>query len=718
VNRTPATARPFRRAGSLSPLDARLALAEFLLGCDVLEECAQWSLDWLGEHVGVRRAFCLLTDEANERLIVVAGYGVAPGRVARLALDLDDDHHPLVAALLRNTPSEILFDGYRPRQRGAMAFGSTPLFALPLHGGNDADAAHGLLVVGPPTSQVTRAAAWLAGVLGPKLAGLNASQWLVRTRRRLEQERTLLQTIINAVPDPVLLTDAEGRVMLANARAEALFVVTERESEGRRRAIALNNMLFSAALAGGRISESGTRRRELLLVDPVDGSDLLFELFSIGTEDAEGGGIVSILRNVTDLRRATEEMEENYRKLRSAEAEVRAERDRLDLIIDSVADPILVTDPGGVILLMNAPAEQLFTAPPAAAPDVSVRVQANDAHFSSFLANLMFSGDTLRHSGHIGLVDPPSGDPLPVEAIAGKILSAQGELVGIVTILHDQRQALERERLYEQLKLASEQLEAKVRQATSELVWQNELLRRQAIQLEQASALKSQFLANMSHEFRTPLNAILGYTHMLLQGVAGELTPPQKKSVGRVDSSARHLLALINDILDISRIEAGKMPIHVSEFALSDLVAEVMAEVDPIISRSKLTVMTELSPDLPRVRTDRQKVKQIVLNLLTNALKFTPEGWVKVWMVYDPDQDCVRIAVTDTGIGIAEEDQPKIFEDFRQADSSTTRAYGGAGLGLSISRRLAVMLGGEITVASKLGKGSTFTLVLPRASKT
>src|SRR5262249_32078498 len=148
--------------------------------------------------------------------------------------------------------------------------------------------------------------------------------------------------------------------------------------------------------------------------------------------------------------------------------------------------------------------------------DVIARVRSNDAHFSSFVSNLLFSGDLQRYSGYIGLVDPESGAALPFAATAAKVLSQHAELIDVVTILHDRTESLEKERLYEELKRASDELEAKVRTATAELVRQNELLRRQAFQLEQASTLKSQFLANMSHEFRTPLNAVLGYTSMLL----------------------------------------------------------------------------------------------------------------------------------------------------------------------------------------------------------
>ena len=206
------------------------------------------------------------------------------------------------------------------------------------------------------------------------------------------------------------------------------------------------------------------------------------------------------------------------------------------------------------------------------------------------------------------------------------MLSEAGELIAVVTILHDHSEVLERARLYEQVKRASDELEAKVVAATAELARQNELLRRQAMELEQASALKSQFLANMSHEFRTPLNAILGYTSILLEGVSGALTPGQRKSLERIGSNGRHLVGIVSEILDITRIEAGRMPLQISRFTLRELLDEVMAEMEPIIARSKLTVSSHVSPNLGPIRSDRQKIKQIVLNLLSNALKFTPKA--------------------------------------------------------------------------------------------
>jgi PAS domain S-box-containing protein len=705
-----ASVLPARKArASSASSEEKLHLLEFLLASEDPAECAQWTAEWLAIHAGARFVLCTMVDAAGTHLTDIARHGL-PRRASGLSVDLDQRDHRLVSVLGRTQPLVLSSNG----SDDGLGLPRGPVLAVPLHGLTvDEDVRVGVLLVGPVSPSVVRESRWVADMLGPRLARLRSYRGVVEGHRRLDRDRMLLQGVIDAVSDPILLTDTEGRMLLANTSAENLFASRDGESEGRQRAVALNNMMFSAALSWSATAPAEPLRRELLLVDPDDGSDLLFELMSAVVNDPQQGtGIVSILRDITDLRRATEEIEENYRRMRLVEADVRAERDRLNLLIDSVADPILVTDPGGAIVMMNDPAERLFTVPVGAPADAALRVRANDAHFSSFVANLLVV-DTPRHRGDIGLVDPETGAAVPFEAIAGKVLSEHGELVGVVTILHDRTEALEKERLYEQLKRASDELEEKVRQATAELVRQNELLRRQHIQLEQASALKSQFLANMSHEFRTPLNAILGYTSMLMQGIAGDMTPQQKRNLARVDSNSKHLLSLINDILDISRIEAGKMPLHASEFPIPELIAEVTAELDPIILRSKLKVTTELDPEATILHSDRQKLKQIVLNLLSNALKFTPEGSITVTTRLRRGDETVAIAVKDTGIGIAPEDQSRIFEDFRQADSSPTREYGGAGLGLSICRRLASMLGGRITVESKLEAGATFTLILP-----
>jgi PAS domain S-box-containing protein len=720
---SPLQVRTVARVPAAADATARLELLEFfLVHSEDVARCAQSSLDWLARYAGIRQSACLIVDAESNMLVGVAGVGVPSDDVELFSWPLSDLRDPLVTALAAGNP--VTFKPSRTNGHAARGLPATPLgvgafTAVPLRGvkesSGEGEGALGLLLL-RPTLPHHPDVVWLASVLGQKIEQVRGRGSLAEEVRRLRRERALFFTIINAVTDPILLTDTEGRLIVANARAEKLFASSEEESEGRRRAVELNNMLFSAALSRSAVVQPDPEARELLLVDPSDGSDLLFEVLSSTVEDSrEGTGIVSVLRNITDLRRATEQIEENYQKLRVAEAAARAERDRLNLIIDSVADPIIVTDSSGSTVLMNAPAEEMFTVTPDSPESAQRTVQSNDAHFSSFISGLLLgeTGPGEIRRGEIALVNPNTLRSIPVEAIAGKVLTETGELTAVVTILHDRTEALERGKLYEQLQTAADELQARVQAATAELAQQNELLRRQAIELEQASRLKSQFLANMSHEFRTPLNAILGYTHMLLQGVAGELLPPVKRQLTRIDSNGRHLLQIINEILDITRIEAGKMPLQISEFDVNELVKEVMSELDPVVARSRLSVVPRLCPDMPPVRSDRQKVKQIVVNLLSNALKFTHQGEIEIVVGYPEPDGNVSMAVRDTGIGIAPENHEKVFEDFRQVDDSPSRQYGGTGLGLAICRRLAATLGGRISLTSNLGEGSTFTLVFP-----
>lgn len=224
---------------------------------------------------------------------------------------------------------------------------------------------------------------------------------------------------------------------------------------------------------------------------------------------------------------------------------------------------------------------------------------------------------------------------------------------------------------------------------------------------------RARFLANMSHELRLPLNSILGYTSMLLRGVAGEVNVGQRKHLHRIDTNAQHLLSLINDLLDVNRLDANRVSLSLERFALAPLLQEVVDSMEPLIVKSGLAVSVHVAAGLPEIRSDRQRVKQILVNLVGNAVKFTNEGSVQIAARHDRRSGWTSISVADTGIGIAADQQSRLFEDFTQLDDSLSRRYGGAGLGLSISRRLAQLLGGAITLSSELGKGSTFTLQLP-----
>jgi signal transduction histidine kinase/CheY-like chemotaxis protein len=237
-------------------------------------------------------------------------------------------------------------------------------------------------------------------------------------------------------------------------------------------------------------------------------------------------------------------------------------------------------------------------------------------------------------------------------------------------------------------------------------------------ELEVASQHKSQFLANMSHELRTPLNAIIGYSEILQEDVTDlgqdDLVPDLKK----IEGAGRHLLGLINDILDLSKIEAGKMDIFLEDVELVPLLEEVRALIVPLAEKNGNTLEMQLAKDLGAIRTDRSKLKQSLLNLLSNGSKFTENGRLTlVAERFEADRPMVRFAVTDTGIGMTEEQLGRLFQAFSQAEASTTKKYGGTGLGLVISRRFCQLLGGDITATSRSGEGSTFTITLPAHSE-
>jgi len=233
-------------------------------------------------------------------------------------------------------------------------------------------------------------------------------------------------------------------------------------------------------------------------------------------------------------------------------------------------------------------------------------------------------------------------------------------------------------------------------------------------QLAVASEHKSQFLASMSHELRTPLNAIIGLTEMMVTSASRFGTEKAQEPLRRVNAAGTHLLSLINEILDLSKIEAGKLELNPEPVNLTRLIDEVVGTAGQLAEKNKNRLIVEAQENLGALNADSMRLKQILLNLLSNACKFTKEGEValRVRKVAD-GRDWVELAVADTGIGLTTEQQAKLFQEFTQADSLTARRYGGTGLGLAISRKLARMMGGDVTVTGEPGKGSVFTVRLP-----
>ena len=234
-----------------------------------------------------------------------------------------------------------------------------------------------------------------------------------------------------------------------------------------------------------------------------------------------------------------------------------------------------------------------------------------------------------------------------------------------------------------------------------------------AEQLRRASDLKTKFLSNISHEFRTPLNSVLALSRLLLDRIDGDLTPEQERQVGYIRRSAESLLELVNDLLDLAKVEAGKVDIKPSAFTVGELFGGLRGALRPLLTGQAVELIFEIPDRVPKLFTDEAKVTQILRNLISNALKFTERGEVRVTATFDSEGGRVNLSVRDTGIGIAQNDHARIFEEFSQVDTKIQKRVKGTGLGLPLSRSLAELLGGELTLESVLGQGSVFTLSIP-----
>ncbi|HEX6309049.1 MAG TPA: ATP-binding protein [Longimicrobiales bacterium] len=696
-------------AGTRRPLDSLVTglLEQLTRSADLAEACSIL-LEGAGRELALERAVLVVNTDAGLR---GALWGMPDVPVASVLREVGEPDSPIMELIQHGA-----LHGGTPAVRGSgsfppLDFRSFVAFSIR---GADRDVIGAAFVEADAVDEACRAFAEIADRTGPLLGRLAQVESLRATGLRTARQRDLLTTIVNAMPDPVLLTDASNNIVLSNRRAEQLFSTHSEDSDGRRRAVQINNLLFSSLLTQATIGTEDDGGRELNLVDAQDGSDLLFEVLSVPVENIGGQmGLISVLRDITDLRHAVNELEVQFNRSRVAEHDARRERDRLNVILENVSDPILVTDEHTNIVLMNPEADRLFVVSEDSR-DVNVRqqIQANDTRFTTLISSFLLR-PAHRHIERLTITDPESGREFPVEVASSKILNRRGEPTAIVSVVHDLTQAEENERLARELQQLNDQLEERIRRATVELEERNRRLEWQSFELQKASRLKSEFLANMSHELRTPINVILGYTSLMREHIYGSLTDQQEEALAKTYQTSQHLLELINDILDLSKIEAGKMPLHLEPVFIAELIAEAAESVAPMIRMRALRFEADVAKNLPPVRTDRTKVKQVLLNLLSNAIKFTQDGKVGVSACALEAGAGVRMIVEDTGIGIPPEHLDAIFEDFRQLDQSHTREYGGTGLGLSITKKLLTLLGGTIEVESTYGAGTRFTIELP-----
>jgi PAS domain S-box-containing protein len=403
--------------------------------------------------------------------------------------------------------------------------------------------------------------------------------------------------------------------------------------------------------------------------------------------------LIGTVHDITERNRAEEALRRNEEQLR--------------LIMENLADLVAVLDLDGH-RLYNSPSYRGILGD----PDKLMGSSSFEEIHPEDRARVQEAfQDTVRtgtgHRLEYRLMDR-NGRPRHIESQGSVIRDAHGQVAQVLVVSRD---VTERRQAEEAIRELNASLEQRVAERTAELAVARD-------RAEMADRTKSAFLATMSHELRTPLNSIIGFTGLLLQGLAGPLNAEQAKQLGMVKESGQHLLALINDVLDISKIEAGQIEIANAPFDLPASMQKVVQTVTPLANRKQLPLIVQIAPGVGQITSDRRRVEQILLNLLSNALKFTERGQVTlsaemVTGTPHTPRPAVRISVADTGMGIKRENLDKLFYPFRQLDTGLTRQHEGTGLGLAICKRLAERLGGTITVESEWGKGSTFQCVLP-----
>ncbi len=289
----------------------------------------------------------------------------------------------------------------------------------------------------------------------------------------------------------------------------------------------------------------------------------------------------------------------------------------------------------------------------------------------------------------------------------GYPIKEDGKVISVRGIIQD---ITESRKVADELAVYRKKLEDLVHDRTRELGEKARELEHANIRLQEIDRLKSVFLASMSHELRTPLNSIIGFTGVLLMGMSGALNDEQKKQLTMVKNSAQHLLNLINDILDISKIESGKVDLALEEFSLEDIIHETTSLFSQTVAEKNIDLLVDF-PERITLFSDKRRVKQVIINLLNNAIKFTKEGYVKISC--NKTDDFLELRVIDTGIGIKKEEMHKLFYPFQQIDESLTKKHEGTGLGLHLVKNLASLFGGEVSVRSEYGKGSEFIVKIP-----
>jgi PAS domain S-box-containing protein len=511
----------------------------------------------------------------------------------------------------------------------------------------------------------------------------------------LRESEERFRLLVEGVKDyAIIMLDPAGRVISWNPGAEYIKGYQADEIIGRHFSIfypaeeiaqGKPEQELKTAEAQGHCKEEGWRVRQ-------DGSRFWANVLITALRDDHGNlrGFAKVTRDITEQKQAE-------KALRESQAQIAG-------IIGSATDAIITIDEEQRIVIFNRAAEQMFhcRADEAIGEPIDrfIPERYRAAH-RGYITTFGATQETRRRMGALGDLYGlrADGEEFPIEASISQIEMGGKKLFTVIL-----RNITERKLTEEALRAARDNLETKVAERTRELEEAN-------IQLREVDRLKSEFLATMSHELRTPLNSIIGFTGIILQGLAGPTNDEQRKQLSMVYGSAKHLLGLISDLLDLSRIESGKVEFERKPVKLEEVIAEVANTVAPLAQQKGLLLKTDIAAPLPLIESDRKRVFQVLLNLASNAVKFTEQGEVQIACAIEDNR--IKVTVSDTGIGIKQENLKLLFEAFRQIDGSSQRRYEGTGLGLHLSKRLVTMLGGNIWAESEYGRGSRFSFTLP-----
>lgn len=554
----------------------------------------------------------------------------------------------------------------------------------------------------PPDPPLENTAASTAEMLAALPGGLMMPEGASLEERRLSDVLALYRSVFLNSTEAIAIVDRAGRYLEQNPAHQALLGYTDEELRGMTPAIHLGDDAFARIVADLR--ETGVSRREVTSHTKT-GQVRAIELSAFVVRDRSGTPVcyVGIKRDITEQRAARVELERRFQELRvvSGMADSLGHARAPEEIYDEAIDGLLRATGAdrASILLFDAHGTMRFKAWRGLSDAYRAAVEGHSPWTREARDPQPVTVEDVREDARLaalrGVIEAEG-----IRALAFVPLMDEGTLLGKFMLYFDEAHAW---------RPAELQLAQTIARHVSFAIVRH----RRETELREANRTKSVFLATMSHELRTPLNAIAGYTDLLDAGVHGALTPPQADAVQRIQFNQRHLLRLIDDVLDFAKLEAGHLQLEITNVPVQETLEATRALIEPQLRAKGITFEFAAGDPTVTCRADRAKMQQVLANLLSNAWKFTASGGT-VWLSWEATEDSVRVHVRDTGPGIAEHHLETVFEPFVQLQMGFRRRVEGTGLGLAISRELARGMSGDVTAASVPGEGSTFTLTLPR----